>query len=123
MAAMKIVIQNVESQGYLAASGAWTGNAGEAEDFEAILRAYKFARDHTSGHFQIVLYCAEDNYIKNIIDGMGLVAPPPQSPAGGVQMPGPLAGRERGIKTGRFALSFLRHISRRSRAIRRHGSR
>jgi hypothetical protein len=83
---MKIVIQNTETQHYLSA-GRWVSAADDADDFVAILRAYKFAREHTSGHFQIVLYCPEDEYVTNIIDGMGMRPAKTMAAANGIQLP------------------------------------
>ena len=83
---MKIVIQNTENQHYLSA-GRWVSAANEADDFVAILRAYKFARKNISGHFQIVLYCPEDDYVTNIIDGVGMRPAKTMAAANGIQLP------------------------------------
>ena len=57
---------------YLSPEGHWVGDREDARDFYSLLPAYYFARDHTSRHFQVVLYCREDNFCASIIAGVGV---------------------------------------------------
>jgi hypothetical protein len=71
---VKVIVQDLESMRFLAADNRWVADRDSARDFFSLLPAYYFARDHTSRHFQIVLYCPEDHFCASIIAGKG-VAP------------------------------------------------
>ncbi len=66
---------------FLSDDGRWVADRDDARDFYSLLPAYYFARDHTSRHFQVVLYCPEDHFCASIIAGKG-VAPAAAKPAG-----------------------------------------
>jgi hypothetical protein len=53
---MNILIENAESQEYLANDGKWTKNAGEGRDFGATQAAFEAASREPIGKFNIVCY-------------------------------------------------------------------
>lgn len=57
---------------FLSADGRWVAEREDARDFYSLLPAYYFARDNTSRHFQVVLYCPEDHFCASIIAGKGI---------------------------------------------------
>jgi hypothetical protein len=60
---------------FLAGDGRWVADREDARDFFSLLPAYYFARDNTSRHFQVVLYCPEDHFCASIIAGKGVAQP------------------------------------------------
>jgi hypothetical protein len=68
---MKVIVQDLETGAYLSADGRWVAAKSDARDFLTLLRAYHFAKDNTSKHFQVLLHSPDDEYCSCIIDGMG----------------------------------------------------
>ena len=68
---MKVIVQDICSKEYLSEDGQWVTSTAQAMDFSTLLRAYHFARENTSGRFQVLLYCEEDQYSACIIEGEG----------------------------------------------------
>ncbi len=68
---MKVIIQNLTTRRHLSADGRWVRAAEDAKDFYSLIPAYHFARQNTEGRFTVVLYCPDDNYCTNIIEGEG----------------------------------------------------
>jgi hypothetical protein len=68
---MKVIIQDLETNRYFAPSGRWVMAPDAAENFYSILPAYHFAKQNVSGRFKVILYCADDQYSKSIIEGVG----------------------------------------------------
>ena len=60
---------------FLSVDGRWVADREDAQDFHSLLPAYYFARDNTSRHFQVVLYCPEDHFCASIIAGKGIATP------------------------------------------------
>ena len=60
---------------FLSPDGRWVADREDARDFFSLLPAYYFARDNTSRHFQVVLYCPEDHFCASIIAGKGIAQP------------------------------------------------
>jgi hypothetical protein len=71
---MKVIVQDLETGRYLSADGRWVADRTNARDFGTLLRAYHFAKDNTSKHFQVLLHSTDDEYCSCIIDGMGLAS-------------------------------------------------
>ena len=78
---MKVIVQDLETMRFLSGDGRWVADRDDARDFYSLLPAYYWARDHTSRHFQVVLYCPEDHFCASIIAGKG-VAPAVAKPGG-----------------------------------------
>lgn len=68
---MKVIIQNKETSLYFLARGLWSVRPDDAQDFLTLMPAYQFAQHNVSGRFQVVLYCADDQYHASIIEGNG----------------------------------------------------
>ena len=68
---MKVLIQNVATRRYFSEAGGWVARAEEGRDFGSILPAYQYARQHTNGPFQVVLFCEDDQYHAVMADGCG----------------------------------------------------
>jgi hypothetical protein len=68
---MKVIIQDICSKEYLSEDGQWVSARAQARDFLTLLRAYHFGCENTSGRFQVLLYCEEDDYSACIIEGVG----------------------------------------------------
>ena len=68
---MKVIVQDIANQLYLAAHGAWVADAASARDFRTLLRAFHFATDNVACRFQVLLYCEDDDYVACIIEGEG----------------------------------------------------
>jgi hypothetical protein len=71
---VKVIVQDLETMRFLAGDGRWVAGRDDARDFYSLLPAYYFARDHTSRHFQVVLYCPEDHFCASIIAGKGIAS-------------------------------------------------
>jgi hypothetical protein len=71
---MKVIVQDLETMRFLSTDGRWVDDREDARDFFSLLPAYYFARDNTSRHFQVVLYCPEDHFCASIIAGKGVAA-------------------------------------------------
>lgn len=71
---MKVIVQDLETGAYLSADGRWVATKADARDFFTLLRAYHFAKDNTTKHFQVLLHCPDDQYSARMIDGMGMAA-------------------------------------------------
>jgi hypothetical protein len=69
---VKVIVQDLETMRFLSRDGRWVADRDDARDFFSLLPAYYFARDHTSRHFQVVLYCPEDHFCASIIAGKGI---------------------------------------------------
>jgi hypothetical protein len=69
---VKVIVQDLETMRFLTADNRWVDDRDDARDFFSLLPAYYFARDHTSRHFQIVLYCPDDHFCASIIAGKGV---------------------------------------------------
>jgi hypothetical protein len=69
---VKVIVQDLETMRFLSADGRWVDEREDARDFFSLLPAYYFARDNTSRHFQVVLYCPEDHFCASIIAGKGV---------------------------------------------------
>lgn len=69
---MKVLIQDLETLRFLAPNGCWVLDREAARDFLSLLPAYYYAREHTARHFQVLLYCPEDNFSASIIAGTGI---------------------------------------------------
>jgi hypothetical protein len=69
---MKVIIQDLRTKAYFSADGRWVTDKSDATDFLTLLRAYHFARINTSGRFEVLLYCPEDDYSAGIITGIGI---------------------------------------------------
>jgi len=69
---MKVIVQDLRSKAYLATDGRWVMEKPDAADFHSLLRAYHFARNSTSGTFQVLLYSPEDGYCAGIVTGVGI---------------------------------------------------
>jgi len=68
---MKVIIQDAETKRYLSTNGRWVAAENDAQDFMSLLPAYNFAKNFTSGRFEVVLYSPDDNYRTSIIEGEG----------------------------------------------------
>jgi hypothetical protein len=77
---VKVIVQDLETMRFLSADGRWVADREVARDFYSLLPAYYFARDNTSRHFQVVLYCPEDHFCASIIAGKGIAAPEVKAP-------------------------------------------
>jgi hypothetical protein len=71
---MKVIVQDLETGRYLSADGRWVAARTNARDFGTLLRAYHFAKDNTSKHFQVLLHSTDDEYCSCIIDGVGMAS-------------------------------------------------
>jgi len=69
---MKVIVYNLQTRKYLGADGGWVVEKADAADFMTLLRAYHFARINTSGGFEVLLHCQEDDYCASIITGIGI---------------------------------------------------
>jgi hypothetical protein len=69
---VKVIVQDLETMRFLSPDGRWVADRENARDFFSLLPAYYFARDNTSRHFQVVLYCPEDHFCASIIAGKGI---------------------------------------------------
>jgi hypothetical protein len=69
---VKVIVQDLETMRFLSGDGRWVADREDARDFYSLLPAYYFARDNTSRHFQVVLYCPEDHFCASIIAGKGI---------------------------------------------------
>jgi hypothetical protein len=69
---VKVLIQDLETLRFLAPNGRWVLDREAARDFFSLLPAYYYAREHTASHFQVLLYCPEDNFSASIIAGTGI---------------------------------------------------
>ncbi len=76
---MKVIVQDLETMRFLSPDGRWVADREDARDFFSLLPAYYFARDNTSRHFQVVLYCPEDHFCASIIAGKGIAQPEAKS--------------------------------------------
>jgi hypothetical protein len=72
---VKVIVQDLETMRFLSPDGRWVADREDARDFFSLLPAYYFARDNTSRHFQVVLYCPEDHFCASIIAGKGVAQP------------------------------------------------
>jgi hypothetical protein len=77
---MRVIVQDLETMCFLTADGRWVADREGARDFYSLLPAYYFARDNTSRHFQVVLYCPEDHFCASIIAGKGVAGPEVKQP-------------------------------------------
>jgi hypothetical protein len=77
---VKVIVQDLESMRFLSPDGRWVADREDARDFFSLLPAYYFARDNTSRHFQVVLYCPEDHFCASIIAGKGIAQPQVKQP-------------------------------------------
>ena len=68
---VKVIIKDLETKRYLSANGRWVTAERDAQDFVSILPAYNFAKNFMSRRFEVVLYCADDDYRATIITGEG----------------------------------------------------
>ena len=84
---MKVIVQNLHTKEYLAADGRWVADMADANDFLTLLRAYHFARIHTSRGFEVLLYCPEDDYSAGIITGIGIADSPAPTDSEPVEIP------------------------------------
>jgi hypothetical protein len=69
---VKVIVQDLETMRFLSPDGRWVADREDARDFYSLLPAYYFARDNTSRHFQVVLFCPEDHFCASIIAGKGV---------------------------------------------------
>src|ERR1700721_425630 len=69
---MKVIVYSLQTRKYLAANGRWVADKADATDFLTLLRAYHFGRINTSGSFEVLLHCPEDDYCASIITGIGI---------------------------------------------------
>lgn len=96
---------------FLAGDGRWVAGRDDARDFYSLLPAYYFARDHTSRHFQVVLYCPEDHFCASIIAGKGIasVAAKPAN-AQGVAVKVLAKGRSRAKNSSRPVMQWVKGV-------------
>jgi hypothetical protein len=68
---MKVIIQDAKTKRFFSDDGRWVADEEDAKDFISLMRAYHFAKQFTSGRFEVLLYCPDDNYRKSMIEGEG----------------------------------------------------
>ncbi|MDB6022464.1 MAG: hypothetical protein JWQ04_2321 [Pedosphaera sp.] len=73
---MKVLIQNVQNQEYLAPRSGWTPDPTEADDFIVTTLAYNFARQMMAGPFRVLLHVPETNESIKFMDGVGRATTP-----------------------------------------------
>ena len=71
---MKVIIQDIAANKFLAENGCWSNDKCDAQDYFSLLRAYQFAHANVSGRFRVLLHCPDDGYLACIIEGVGTVA-------------------------------------------------
>ena len=71
---MKVIIQDIAADTFVAENGLWATDKFDAQDFFSLLRAYHFAQSNISGRFRVLLHCPDDGYMACIIEGVGTVA-------------------------------------------------
>lgn len=68
---MKVIIQDAKTKRYFSANGRWVASETDAKDFRSLMRAYHFAKQFTSGRFEVMLYCPDDDCRTSIIETEG----------------------------------------------------
>jgi hypothetical protein len=66
-----LLIQDRQSQLYLAPRGSWTNQLTEADDFIVTTIAYNLGRQMTAGPLQVLLHIDETNELIPFMEGMG----------------------------------------------------